>query len=50
MDDIIKKIVLNIGNKQVELTPEQAKKLKEALDEIFGGVVKERHYYHDRWE
>ena len=51
MDNIIKKIVLDLGKKQVELTPEQCKKLKDALDEMFGkSVVKEEHHHHhDRW-
>ena len=49
---IIKKIVLDLGKKQVELTPEQARKLKEALDEMFGQKVvriEDHHHYHDRW-
>ena len=47
MDNIIKKIVLDLCKKQVELTPEQCKKLKDALDEMFGKkVVKEEHHHH----
>ena len=35
----IKKIVLDLGDKEVELTPEQAKSLWELLDELYGKVV-----------
>ena len=49
MNDIIKKIVLNLGKKQVELTPGQAKKLKEALDEMFGEKVVKEIHHHDYW-
>ncbi len=35
-NDIIKKIELDLGGKIVRLTPEQAKKLKAALNELFG--------------
>lgn len=35
-NDIIKKIELDLGGKRVFLTPEQAKRLKSALDELFG--------------
>lgn len=45
MDNIIKKIVLDLGKNQVELTPEQCRKLKDALDEMFGKeIVKEIHH------
>ena len=48
--DIIKKIILDLGGKEVELTTGQAKKLKEALDEMFGKeIVKEIHHY-DYWQ
>ena len=49
MSDIIKKIVLDLGKKQVELTPEQAKKLKAALDEMFGERVVREVYPNDYW-
>ena len=40
MNDIIKKIVLDLGNgKEIELTLAQGKKLKEILDELFGEKV-----------
>jgi hypothetical protein len=48
MSNVIKKIELDLGKKTVTLTPEQAKKLKEALDELFGEkVVREEHHHHD---
>jgi len=50
MDNIIKKIVLDLGKNQVELTPEQCRKLKDALDEMFGKeIVKEIHHW-DNWQ
>lgn len=50
MDNIIKKIVLDLGKKQVELTPEQCRKLKAALDEMFGKKEeKHYHHHHDIW-
>ena len=49
MANVIKKIELDLGNEQVTLTMEQTKKLKDALDELFGkNVVKEIHH-HDYW-
>ncbi len=50
----IEKIVLNIEGEKVSLTPEQAKKLKSLLDEMFGKevireVIKEEHHHHDRY-
>ena len=39
MNKMIKKIELDLGGKKVELTPTQAKNLKEALDELFGKEV-----------
>lgn len=39
MNKAIKKIELDLGGKVVSLTPEQAKNLKEALDELFGKEV-----------
>lgn len=52
MNKAIKKIELDLGGKVVSLTPEQAKNLKEALDELFGKevireyfpIVKEKEY------
>ena len=49
MENVIKKIVLDLGKKEITLTPEQAKKLKNALDEMFGNKVVE-HHYHDHWD
>jgi len=39
MDNIIKEIKLQLGQKEVSLTVEEAKKLKEALDELFNKSV-----------
>ena len=56
MDKAIKKIVLDLGGKEVTLTPEQAKNLKTALDDLFGKeIVKEIHHhdyqpYHWYWD
>ena len=36
---IIKKIILDLGDKEIELTVEQAKKLTTALDEMFGEKI-----------
>jgi hypothetical protein len=58
MDNVIKEIKLQLGEKEVSLTVEQAKKLKEALDEMFGKeIIKEVHrrdwwvypYYYPWW-
>lgn len=48
----IKKIVLQLGEKEVELTIEEAKKLKETLNELFGTqiVYQDRWYYHYPWQ
>ncbi len=40
---LLKKIVLDVEGKEIVLTPEQAKKLHEALDELFG--MKEKKEY-----
>jgi len=50
----IKKIVLKLNDKEVSLTIEEAKKLKELLGELFGKdiikeIVKEEHHYHDNY-
>lgn len=39
MNKAIKKIELDLGGKIVSLTPEQAKNLKDALDDLFGEKV-----------
>lgn len=43
MNSIIKKIELDLGGKRVSLTLEQAKKLKSALDELFGAKVEKKY-------
>jgi len=49
MDNIIKELKLQLGEKEVSLTMDEAKKLREALDELFGKeVVKEVYYYDQR--
>ncbi len=54
MSDIaIKKVVLNLGGKEISLTIEQAKKLKGSLEELFGKeIIKEvihDHHYDWHW-
>ena len=44
----IKKMVLNIGGKDIELTLEQAKKLHQGLDERFG-EKQSNHYWYPYW-
>ena len=45
MDKIIKSIKLNLKGKEVNLTIDQARALKSALDELFGKeVIKEIHH------
>jgi hypothetical protein len=45
MNSAIKKIELDLGGKTVELTPQQAQNLKEALDDLFGKeIVVQREY------
>ena len=56
---IVKKIVLKIDDKEISLTPEQAKKLKELLNDMFGKEIikeikelatkEEHHHYHDHY-
>ena len=47
---IKKKIVLDLGGKEVTLTVEQAKKLKEILSDMFGReFVKEIIHHHDKY-
>ena len=50
MDKAIKKIVLDLGGKEVTLTPEQAKNLKTALDELFGKQVVKEIHHHDHYQ
>jgi len=48
MDNIeIKGIILNIGDKEVNLTIKEARKLKAVLDELFKVEVKETHHHHN---
>jgi hypothetical protein len=50
MDNIIKEIKLQLGKKEVSLTVEQAKKLKEALEEMFGEkIIREEHHHYEDW-
>ena len=44
----IKKMVIQLGDRDIELKMEEAKKLQAALNELFGKeVIREVH--HDRW-
>ena len=47
----IKELTLQLGKKEVVLTVDEARKLKKALEDIFGRdiirEVKEEHHYHD---
>lgn len=40
MEAEIKKIVLKVDKKEIELTPKQAKKLHELLDEMYGTTLR----------
>lgn len=42
----ISKIVIDVDKKKIELTKEQAKKMKEVLDELFGVTVEHHHHDH----
>lgn len=43
----IKKIVLQLGKREIELTVDEAKQLFKSLETIFGEkVVREEHHYH----
>ena len=50
----IKRVVLNLGGKEISLTIEQCKKLKDVLNDMFGKeiikevIVDHRHHY-DWW-
>lgn len=46
----IKKIVLQLGIKEVELTVEECKKLKEVLSEMFGKDVVKKIHHHDYYK
>jgi hypothetical protein len=46
----IKKIVLQLGKKEVELTVEECKKLKEVLSEMFGKEVVKEIHHHDYYK
>lgn len=49
----IKKMTIQLGKKEVELTIEEAKQLHEALGNLFGSkeVIREYHYEDkDRWD
>lgn len=45
----ISKIVIELGRKEIELTTEQAEKLFDALNEMFGKKVVERIVERDRY-
>ena len=50
MSVAIKKIEVDVGNKLISLTSDQAKKLKDVLNELYGGQeVVHEHHYRDRW-
>ncbi len=40
MSDVVKKVVLDLGGKEISLTLKQAKNLQSALDELFGERVR----------
>ena len=44
-EDRVKKLVLDVGGKEITLTVEQAKSLFQALDELFGEKIR----YVDKW-
>ena len=45
----ITKVKLNLGGKEIELTVEQARKLKAALDDLFGKEVIRECHSHAWW-
>ena len=49
METEIKKIVLQLGEKEVTLTVAQCKKLKELLGEMFGKEVIREVYHDNNW-
>ena len=44
----IESLKINIGKKEIELSVEEAKKLKKALEDIFGKEIVHEHH-HDWW-
>lgn len=47
-DTLIKGINLQIGKKEIQLSVEEAKELKKALEELFGEkIVKEEHHHYN---
>lgn len=49
MDNIIKELKLQLGEKEISLTVEEAKKLKEALDELFVKEIIEVRPFYPYW-
>lgn len=49
MSNIVKKVVLQLGKKEVELTLDEAKKLYEGLSELFEQKVVVQHHYSNPW-
>jgi hypothetical protein len=47
----IKSIELQIGDTKAKITIEQAQKLKECLNDLFGSkvIIKEEHHHHDHY-
>lgn len=45
----LKKIVIAIAGEELELTPAQAKELRDILLELYGGKAVEHHHY-DHWQ
>lgn len=43
---MVHKIVLKIGKQKIELTPEQAKELRDELVNMFSGFKKVHHHHH----
>jgi hypothetical protein len=46
----IKKIVLKIGDKEISLSPQEAKELKSVLNELFGDPITVREVHHLDWK
>lgn len=46
----IKSVEIQLGKEKVKITIEQAKKLKDLLDDMFGKeIVREKHHYHNSY-
>jgi len=46
----IKELKLKLGKKEVTLTIEEARRLKKALEEVFGKeIIREEHIHHDHY-